>query len=626
MTRRRNNKEIFIDVLAALALALIGLALCSCAPVKVSGAAGQRIVELPPRPMTDDRPLDAVPAPAAPEEVSPGAPDEPAGAPAEDGVGAEPAAPPQVQVVKVLVLPDSSRVDARLSGYAEKLRNWKLLEDQIVSLGLEDRRPDGWAACLSDIEEIFNGYSNLLDLVLKQSSPSDSADTVDFDLWGVYYKDIAFLEGDCDRIFRDGASLVKGWLDRFSSKAREEAEEAVERYAETGKYEEAILAYNNLLSSYPGRLMSSEARRAYAISLLKTGRMNEAVEVLQDTVEQLPPSPERRSLERLCGDLLLSLGRADEAKEYYRKLAEFYNSRKGDDIWVRDQLDLLSRGDTDSGAYTMYQEVLRHYLAFDGRYIPEGMEKAVRALEEQYPGSPFALRARENLREVLDSARSWFEGKMAEIDRLVEAGEFDRARGVADMLLATDLSDATREMVQHTREEIDRAEELEIARQQELLKKTRESQWQEAESLLDKRDYDGAIMIYKMLYGTEYDEQARKRVVAASDRAASELRRKAAELFIKARRAADYDSKRQYFIDSWNTLAGIGVKYPDTTLMEKVRQNLEILARQIRSFDPDLLDTLENAGEPAAGADTPGGEAMEPPHPAALPYSSNGGM
>ncbi len=602
---RNNNRNFsFFRMLPALAVIFVCLSVASCAPVKVNG--GQVIRELPPRPM----PSDAVDMVSSPVELDvPASVAEPE--PAKIPVVAE-APPAPSRLVRVLVLPDSSRVDSRLGVYADKLKNWKLLEEQIVSLGLEDRRPEAWSACRADLEDIFAGYSRLMELVLKQSTPSDKLDPVDFDLWGVYYRDMAFLEGDCDRVFKDGASLVKGWLDRFSSQAREEAEAAVERYADGGKYEEAILAYNNLLSSYPGRLLSVAARRAYAMALLKTGRLSEAVDALQDSVQQLSPSPEQRSLMRLIADILLSLGRVDEAKDYYQKLADFYNSRKGDDVWVKDQLSVLSRADLSSGAYVMYQEVMRYNLSFDGRKVPDGMEKMVRQMEEQFPSSPFTIRARENLREVLDSARGWFEGRMAAVDRLVEAGDFDRARGVVDALLSRNLSAATMEMVQHTREEIDRAEKAEVEKQQHLLQQTRESQWQEAEKLLDQRDYDGAIKVYHLLYDTEYDQKARTKVVMASDQAASDLRRRAANIFVKARRSGDYDSKRKYFVDSWKLLASILVKYPDSTLLDKVRQNQAILSGQIKKLDPDLFASLNNP--PGAGGSS---EDSAPSGPAA---------
>lgn len=592
-------------VLSAVCATLTLVFMVSCAPVKVNG--GQVIRELPAQPMPVEhlpseqldmeKPAEAtkpelaeVPQPASSPQDEAGVPVEPEKASPVEEKEPIPAPP---RLVKVLVLPDSSRVDARMGIYAEKLKNWQTLEEQIISLGLGDRLPDSWSACKNDISEIFSGYSRLMELVQQQSAPSEEIDSVDFDLWGVYYQDMAFLEGDCGRVFKDGASLVKGGLDRFSSQAQLEAEDAVDRYAEGGHYEEAILAYNNLLSSNPGTVMRANTRRAYAIALLKTGRLSEAVDALQDTISQLPATSEKRSLQRLVADLLLSLGRADEATKVYQELADFYDSRKGDDVWVKDQLAVIGRADLKSGAYTMYQDVLRHYLSFDGRNVPEGMENSVRQLEEQFPASPFAARARENLREVLEAARGWFDGQMAEIDRLVDAGKFDQARAVADGLLTRKLSAATREMAQHTREEIDRAEKSELEKQQQLLLQTRETQWQEAEKLYDQRFYDQAIKIYKNLYDTEYDQKAREKVVKASDRVAAQLRRKAANLFVKARRSSgDLEQKRQYFVESWKLLERIITDYPESTLLDKVKQNQAILAEQIKAFDPNLFETL----------------------------------
>ena len=89
------------------------------------------------------------------------------------------------------------------------------------------------------------------------------------------------------------------------------------------------------------------------------------------------------------------------------------------------------------------------------------------------------------------------------------------------------------------------------------------------------------------------------KIVEAANQAASQMRKEAASLFIKAGRTPDFEQKKELLLASHRLLTEILDKYPQTDLQDKVNQNKVILEEQIRKIDPALLEVLreENAAE-----------------------------
>jgi hypothetical protein len=118
---------------------------------------------------------------------------------------------------------------------------------------------------------------------------------------------------------------------------------------------------------------------------------------------------------------------------------------------------------------------------------------------------------------------------------------------------------------------------------------------------MDSRRFDLAIPAFENLLGTDYEEQAKIKIVEAANLAAGQMRKEAASLFVQAGKTPDIENKKKLLLDSYGLLNEILVKFPQTDLLDKVNQNIAILEEQIRRIDPALLE----ASQDEARTDTP---------------------
>jgi len=518
-----------------------------------------------------------------------------------------------VKVEKLLLLPSVTEVDQRMAVYAEKLSGWETLADQIDDLDFSERKPSRWSQCYADIGKLFRDYSLLMEMVLKYGYQMLQNEELEMDPWRVFYDDIAFIEGGCEDVFVAGASLVSNWENRYSDSAARQSEAIIGQYAGKGRYQEAILAFQNLMSSYPDRDVSVNTRKMYGLALLKTGQLERAAKVLSETLARMASSAEERSLRRLVADLMLASGRLDESRENYRSLADFYESRKGDDRWVADQLALLGTVDLRRAReLPLYMDVLRDYIAFDGKIIPEGMKDRVERLEEGFPESPFTDRARQMFGQTEDSVRDWGRIRLEEVDTFVAEHDYVQAKSALELMLVDDLEPAMAEVVQRTMDHVVQAEKLYQEEQLMLLEQSLAQQWDKAVNLHDSRKYDEAIAAFEALFNTDYDVPAREKIKDSAESASVDMRRKAANLFVQARKARDYSRKRELLKESWGLLNDIARKYPKVKLIDKVKQNIDIIEQQIDLFDPALLRELKGPAGDIAGHESSGFDSMFP--------------
>ncbi|MCA1765671.1 MAG: hypothetical protein LC633_05420 [Desulfobulbaceae bacterium] len=500
-----------------------------------------------------------------------------------------------VRTERILVLPSVPFVDRRMTIYADKLSSWEAIARQLEEVDLEERMPDRWHECLASVEEMFRDYSALMEALLVQDHPAVKAEQMVVDPWLLYQKDISFLEGGCDQVFVAGASLVGGWDNFLAADDNEiqEDEALVARYAAEGRYEEAIEAFEELIDSRPERAVGAHTSKMYGLALLRTGKFDLAAEVLATTLENMLPSYERRELRRLVADLNLASGRLAKARGHYRILAEHFESRGGDDRWVAGQLALLDEVDVNAREFPLYREVLKGYISFDGRHIPGRIRQLVERMGEDFRESPLTDQARQMLMGMEDSIREWVAGRLDQVDNLRADHNYVEARAVLEKLLSDDLPAPVHGMVQRAMDDLLQVEAAYRQEQKAMQAETLSAQWDKAVWLLEAKRYDEAIVTFRNLLNTEYDVPARVNIERAAEDAAVEMRRRSATVFVKARKEEDEARKRAFLRESWQLLYDITVKYPEVGLIDKVRQNLEIIEKHIETFDPRMLWELK---------------------------------
>ncbi|MBU0676241.1 MAG: hypothetical protein KJ950_16500 [Proteobacteria bacterium] len=489
---------------------------------------------------------------------------------------------------------DIALVEKRLQDYADKLALWERINTLLIEAPVVSR-PDFWSECLERVRRLFIEYRGL---AVMEDPQAVSAAT----FHRVLRDDFLFLEGQCGGVLDAGQSRdisVSGGSrpSRFIP-----ADDAIMTLVAEGRYGEVVSGVESLRNGQTGQILSPRLARIYALALAKTGQLERAVVEIMPVLSAGNAS-EELALQRQMADFLLATARTDEAMAQYRQVANFFEDRRGDDRWVTDQLTLLGQENLEGPAFSLYRNILSDYLAFGEHHVPPGIQDRVMQLEREYPESLFAYRGRELLTKVENQAREWVIGRLAEIKPLQEAKEYALARAVLERMILAESSPALLELIQQALDEVVLAEILDQQEQERILARTLADQWDAARRLAESQRYDEAIAGYLELYDTEYDLQARAKVGEVAEAAATEMRRQAAGLFVKARKVTENGRKRELLRETWLLLDTILNKYPQVSLADKVKQNLENIEKQIVDFDPGLLNELHSLHQPSPVAE-----------------------
>lgn len=476
------------------------------------------------------------------------------------------------------------RVARRLSQNDEKLRHWQEVDSHMRELNLDDERPPRWDECLLALEDTVSSYSKENEL-LQEPAPTEVVSPPSLDsLW----QEINFFESGCGLVYEKAVEALKKRQEGDPLQANARLESAVVHYAMQGRNADAVQAFRDMTAASPEFRPSAEVRYHYALALVRRGENTEAISFLRQNIEEAQDQGVFWPLQQLLADLLLVQGELAQAQEQYAQLAEYFDAIAKGKKWVDEQLALLA-GDArqQSDSLTLFGDFLGKYILFDGRKVPPELKSAVLEIEEKFPGSPIAGRSRQILWLAEERAGSWVGRQLVLADRFVEQKDFSRAAEILDKLLAENLSDDVRKIVQDARDQIHPAEGAEEKTPDALQEETQATLWEKANTRLGLQQYDEAIAAFQKLLGSEYDEKAKTGIGEAVNAAAGEMRRKAAALFVKAKKTDDREKKRQLMVASLAILQQILTKYAEADIIEKVRLNIGVLEEQLRLADPD---------------------------------------
>ncbi|MDH3394193.1 MAG: hypothetical protein OEL66_09300, partial [Desulfobulbaceae bacterium] len=374
----------------------------------------------------------------------------------------------------------------------------------------------------------------------------------------------------------------------------------VRESVQKGKYKEALAAYDKLANDPSGQI-GIAVQQAYVVALLRTNKADSALVELQKLIEQSGDF-DSWTVRRQVADLLMATGKQEAAVAGYQELLVAYNALEKDREWVQGQLDLLADNSEGRGEeLSVYGEVLRAYLTFDGKRVPGELKMWVARLEYKYPDSPFAVKSRQLLVRVESEAKSWISDKLLGVDALVEARQFKKALAALEDLLGQNLP---KEMTDVVREAMGKVVIVEARYQEDMrtqIDERLQKRWLEAVHLYDSEQFDEAMVVFSSLYGTPYDVDARVKIGDAAALAAAKLRKKAATLFFKAGQATDSGSKKELLLQSRQLLQEIMAKYPYVDLIDKVSRNLQIIDEQLLVADPLSYPSMGGGDDQEAG-------------------------
>ncbi len=522
--------------------------------------------------------------PAAPEKMEP---------PVRPGLEEE--EPLSLAMVK------QQHVVPRLEYYRQTRQEWDRLAVELEELVPRDQWPEGWNQCLVRVNDVTEKYETALEVLGALEAQGDSR-------WGeavarlsaAYQADQEFIAGDCRQYYHLAEKTVDARLDRFHAVDHEQLQDALQHYARQGLSDEIKQNLEVWRRIGPDAVMPFPLLREVSLSLFRTGEKDTALSLLAEQEENLAKTTaDTSAIARLRGDLLLIDGRHDEARRQYEEIAARHATADQQRRWVEEQLRLL-RGETRASREErhLFLALLEDAVLFDGRgAVPTGVTRRLQRLEDQFPTGRLTMRAQLLAAEVQSRAEQWLASEVGAAEELLAEGDYDEATAALEALLEENLDRSQEEIVRdklsqvrHTwLQEDDRGEQLEIQAQA--------MQWEEANRLLGMGKYDEAITIFSGLLDTKYAEGARRRLDEVSREASNELRRQAASLFVSARRSNDPEEAAELAAQSWQMLRRIIEVYPESDIVDRVKNNLASVENYLDELDPQLLKDLQEPEE-----------------------------
>ncbi|RJX35575.1 MAG: hypothetical protein C4531_01790 [Desulfurivibrio sp.] len=522
-------------------------------------------------------------APAEVEKAAAPVPPVPAALEAEKAGEPAPGLPAAGRLDPAVLAGMADYVSTRLSHYRDRQEQWQGLTASFSQHDLALPQPEKWRECTDALNTIVDGYLAL------QSTLSSGGLGGTGSPYAAFQQDIVYLESDCQQVFTAAAAVIPEQLQTYRQTVAGQAEGVVRYWAAQGDHAKVVESYENLLGSGAEAGIAPETREAYARSLRATGRLEQAADVLlgaargKDALQAWP-------LRLQAADLLFAEGKFSRARQEYEGVAGLFASLKQGEVQAESQLALLA-GETEHGSeLELYRRVLKGWLQYDGTQASPDMVESVQRLEELFPGTVHARMARELLDKTGGAPlQQNADAAMAQARQLAAERKFAEALAVLAPWSGEAQPGETVSPVKALEEEI-RAQQAQEAQLQILQEKEAlDAKWQKAMEVLDHQQFDQSIVLFEELLDTSYQDQARLKIAEAVNLAAAELRKEAANLFIKARKSTDIEQKKSLLLESRRLLLLVQQKYPQADIIDKVKQNQKATEDQLRALDPNLL-------------------------------------
>ncbi|HHO48021.1 MAG TPA: hypothetical protein ENN06_06170 [Desulfobacteraceae bacterium] len=570
---------------------LIGLVFLLIAFFLTSCTALQKSIEFP-----GDRP----PAPPADRQVEPAPPkqlpeiraDSPLSPPPGPEVRGDRTGPSEL-------LPFLTLVADRIAAYEGKVRLWRDFRAEAEKMGPDEELGGKIDDCQAQLQSILDGYNRLHEKLILESSGRPVEMPAAEELPRIEHADIGFLESECQQIIQ-GSRESGGWIAGARRKLLEESEQNIAAAMAAGEYEQAIALYEQLPRGEDA-VPSFDAVFNYGNALLKVGRPRDAGKVFQELLTRFRQKEEMDrefQLMQHIADIHFSLEEYAKAFELYVNIINRYAGLGEHIDWARKQQSMINARNQQGAEVKGFAALMLAHLSYnpdrDGFKVVRMAEEFV----ERFPDSNAVPTVNRILFESRDRVDKWFARQEQELNRLKSENKYAEALQFIEQLPLQEMPQDRREHITRTADELIaiQFQEAEARRleQETILQET----WARGQNHLRAREYDQAIETLSALLDTEYGERAREQIDEAANLSAQDDRRKAAELFVQANGTADRDARVRLLFESRRLLQDILVKYPQSDVADKVRNNLDRIEQEIMAVDPTLLTS------PASGPDS----------------------
>ncbi len=450
----------------------------------------------------------------------------------------------------------------RLKWYQGRIKVWQQLHADLAET-MAILIPPEFNDCLNKAAALVRDYN-----VAAANQPETTLSANE-----LYRLDINYLASDCEQIRAKSAKDLKAEIKKWQQTAIQEAGSRVRGYLRQGRPLQAVQAYTDFINLYGPKAVNPDLSKAYELALKRLGRFREAAALLSE-------SGNKRGIEDEINraDLLMAAGRDEEAKTLYNDLNQKFSQTLQHQKWAKNQLDIINQ-DQNSDLFPVYIKLLGAYYRADAHQTAQDLKSKLAQI--QAVGSD-AMRANAVFmaKKIAAVTAQWRQRQLNRLDELLAGGEFTKAGVLLDQISPL----LSAEEITNQRQRIKEA--ADNARQQQIIEQKRQTdkKWRQALNLLDRQNYKAAITAFKGLLNTVYGAEAQKKLAAASNMAAAAMRREAAALFLKAGRTADPLTVEKMMLQARDLLRQAIAEYPNVKIIDKIKQNLRALDKQLNKF------------------------------------------
>lgn len=493
--------------------------------------------------------------------------------------------------------PSMEYINDRIFEYGRKLDNWKSLDEQSLTMELQQEDAEQMVQCFRDLQNVLGGYSRLREELLQQNDLSNARGVSGERFLELQKRDIHFLESTCGQILGGGAEdKGSGWHEREETADLTQLETLIDRYSGNSEYEEVVQVWLQIPESQVERI-GLKTQVSYGNALMYLHQEEKAAEVYQQIVDNMSSSKEQStdliSLRKLLADLYTAAGNYKLAEKQYGKISEDYLNLGSIEEWSKLQLYILERSEQGSPELSEYSELLRNYLGF----IPnqDGFKVVWQSDDflENYPYTAVSSNVDVIKNDALNRANSWFDNFVAGIDALAVEKKYEEGLELLETI-PDDIISIDKQQELKAKSDDLLLEEA-VNRETDKLAKMQELQrlWNSGILMMEAGDYENAIGVFIGLLDSEYSTRASAKIEEVSLMAAKADRREAANIFSRFTKTADIESKKTLLIECRKILLGILIKYPDVDIADKVVGNIKRVEKEMDMLDPNLLSSIK---------------------------------
>lgn len=489
-----------------------------------------------------------------------------------------------------LLLPMLTHINERILAYETKLLSLGELEFKVIGLGGIGDMEVTISDCRFQMEDILSRYNELhRQLLMTQKVGSDDlikGEAV-LNLWD---DDFRFLGSKCINLVGINGDARKTAFPVDNELINRKGLFLTDAYKEHDYW--LVVDEYEKLSAVHGNLLSDDITFLYGQALLRIGRGGDATRVFKELLTRVQTQAEagwEYQLTQLVADMEFAHGNFSTAKQFYGEIVDAYHSLSQRSQWASRQLSVLEVAGGEEEEVRAYADFLRSYLTYnperDGFLVVQKAEKFI----NRFPHSTVTASMDFLKINAERKAEEWYQKLIDNIHKLNQEGKHQEALVTIEKVPRMILPLENQLELADLAGKIRAKKSLAIAERQLDEKLLIQESWNEGMTHLDSEHYDQAIASFSRLLATADAGRAQKKINEIANHAAGEDRRRAAELFVRANRTHDMESKKKLLLASRQLLQNILVKYPQADVAGKAEQNLSRIEKEIYAIDPSLI-------------------------------------